>query len=61
LRDIDRALDEVIATPGERSRDMLLQLVGIRRGLFADATPFQPTPPPDDMSAAAEPPSRAAA
>jgi hypothetical protein len=39
----------------------LLQLVGIRRGLFADATPFQPTPPPDDMSAAAEPPSRAAA
>ncbi|HEX3403273.1 MAG TPA: FUSC family protein [Acetobacteraceae bacterium] len=61
LRDIDRALDEVIATPGERSRDLLLQLVGIRRGLFADATPFQPTPPPDDMSAAAEPPSRAAA
>jgi uncharacterized membrane protein YccC len=61
LSDIDRALDAAIATPGERSRDLLLQLVGIRRGLFADAAPFQPTPPSDDMSAVAEPPSRAAA
>jgi hypothetical protein len=26
--------------------DLLLQLVGIRRGLFADAEPFRPTPPP---------------
>jgi uncharacterized membrane protein YccC len=61
LRDIDRALDAAIAMPGERARDLLLQLVGIRRGLFTDAKPFQPTPPPDDMRAAAEPPTRAAA
>jgi uncharacterized membrane protein YccC len=45
LRDIDRALDGVVAMPGER--DMLLQLVGIRRGLFADAEPYRPAPPPD--------------
>jgi uncharacterized membrane protein YccC len=61
LRDIDRALDAALATPGERFRDLLLQLVGVRRGLFADAAPFQPTPPPDEMSSVAEPPSKAAA
>jgi uncharacterized membrane protein YccC len=61
LRDMDRALDAAVATPGERFRDLLLQLVGIRRGLFADAAPFHPAPPPDDKSAIAEPPSRAAA
>jgi Fusaric acid resistance protein family len=61
LRDIDRALDAAIAMGGERSRDLLLQLVGIRRGLFADANPFQRTPPPDDMSGAIESPTRAAA
>jgi uncharacterized membrane protein YccC len=52
LRDIDRALDAAIAMPGARGRDLLLQLVGIRRGLFADAAPYQPTPPPDDLASA---------
>ena len=48
LRDIDRALDAVIADAD--ARDLLLQLVGIRRGLFADAPPYRPRPqpPPDD-------------
>jgi hypothetical protein len=41
---IDRALDAAVAMQG--SGDLLLQLVGIRRGLFIDAEPFQPTPPP---------------
>jgi uncharacterized membrane protein YccC len=41
---IDKALDTAVAMGG--SGDLLLQLVGIRRGLFADAEPFQPTPPP---------------
>jgi Fusaric acid resistance protein family len=48
LSDIDRALDAVIAIPGDRTRDLLLQLVGIRRGLFADAPPYRPALPPDD-------------
>ena len=46
LRDVDRALDAAIATPD--ARDFLLQLVGIRRGLFADAQAYQPPPSPDD-------------
>jgi uncharacterized membrane protein YccC len=41
---IDRALDVTVALEGRA--DLLLQLVGIRRGLFADAEPFRPTPPP---------------
>ena len=48
------------AIPGPQARDLLLQLVGIRRGLFADAPPYRPTPPPDDVTPA-EPPARAAA
>ena len=32
LHDIDRALDAVITVPGRPSRELLLQLVGIRRG-----------------------------
>jgi hypothetical protein len=34
--------------------------VGIRLGLFADAPPYRPNPPPDDMRPA-EPSARAAA
>jgi uncharacterized membrane protein YccC len=60
LRDIDRALDAAIEMPGVRGRDLLLQLVGIRRGLFAGAPPYQPPPHPDDEKSA-EPPVRAAA
>jgi uncharacterized membrane protein YccC len=56
LDDIDRALDGVVAVPGARGRDVMLQLVGIRRGLFPDAPPYRPPPGPD----AAEP-ARAAA
>jgi uncharacterized membrane protein YccC len=48
---IDRALDAATAMPADRGRDLLLQLVGIRRGLFAGAPPFSPTLPPDDMIA----------
>lgn len=48
---IDRALDAATAMPADRGRDLLLQLVGIRRGLFAGAPPFSPTLPPDDMTA----------
>jgi uncharacterized membrane protein YccC len=48
LSDIDRALDAAIETPGVRARDLLLQLVGIRRGLFADAPPYQPPLHTDD-------------
>jgi uncharacterized membrane protein YccC len=49
---IDRALDAAIALPV--GGDVLLQLVGIRRGLFADAPPYQPPlPSPDDVKEAA--------
>jgi uncharacterized membrane protein YccC len=50
LDTIDRALDTAIAMPEPHDRDLLLQLVGIRRGLFAAAAPYQPSPPPDDLS-----------
>ena len=50
LRDIDRALDAAVAIQGPQARDLLLQLVGIRRGLFADAPPYRPNPPPDDVT-----------
>jgi uncharacterized membrane protein YccC len=45
LSRIDRALDAAITMPGDRARDLLLQLVGIRRGLFAGAEPFRPASP----------------
>jgi uncharacterized membrane protein YccC len=45
LRDIDRALDAAIATPGTRIREVLRRLVGIRRALFAAAEPYWPAPP----------------
>jgi uncharacterized membrane protein YccC len=61
LRDIDRALDAAIPLPGARARDLLLQLVGLRRGLFASAAPYQPPAPPQDAAAAALPAERAAA
>jgi uncharacterized membrane protein YccC len=48
---IDRALDAATTMPAERARDLLLQLEGIRRGLFAGAPPFSPTLPPDHMTA----------
>ena len=50
LRDIDRALDAAITAPGQGGRDLLLQLVGIRRGLFADAPPYYPAAPADDAT-----------
>jgi hypothetical protein len=65
LRTIDRALDATIDMPTAgipriRARDLLLQLVGIRRSLFADAAPYEPVPPevasPDAASPAAAPP-----
>ena len=40
LTDIDRALDGAIEVQGARGRELLLQLVGIRRGLFVDADPL---------------------
>jgi hypothetical protein len=57
LGEIDLALDAAIATPD--ARDLLLQLVGIRRGLFAAAAPYRP-PPPDDAAPAGSPPRQAA-
>ncbi len=47
LQDIDRALDVAVTIEGPMGRDLLLQLVGIRRGLFAGASPYLPAPPPD--------------
>jgi uncharacterized membrane protein YccC len=47
LQDIDRALDAAIGLRGRAARDLLLQLVGIRRGLFAAAPPYQPPTPPN--------------
>jgi len=52
LRDIDHALDKAIAMPGEHARDLLLQLAGIRLGLFSDAAPYYPTPPPQNPRSA---------
>jgi len=45
LRQIDHALDAAIATPNAPARHLLPQLVGIRRGLFADAEPYRTSPP----------------
>jgi uncharacterized membrane protein YccC len=54
LQQIDRALDAALATEDARARHLLPQLVGIRRGLFADAEPFRrglplTDPPSDDV------------
>ncbi len=48
LRQVDRALDAAVAMPGTHGRDLLLQLVGIRRGLFVDAEPYRWAYPPAD-------------
>jgi uncharacterized membrane protein YccC len=48
LHQIDRALDAAIAVHDAPTRHLLPQLVGIRRGLFADAEPYQLAPPPPD-------------
>jgi uncharacterized membrane protein YccC len=50
LNDIDRALDATIAMPCSRTRFVLRDLVGIRRGLFNDAPPYRPRPPPDETA-----------
>jgi uncharacterized membrane protein YccC len=48
LTEVDAALGAVMATPDPaRQRDALLGLVGVRRGLFPDAPPYAPAPPPD--------------
>jgi uncharacterized membrane protein YccC len=47
LDDIDRALDAAIAIPCSRTRLVLRDLVGIRRGLFNDAPPYRPLSPSD--------------
>ncbi|HEY1413118.1 MAG TPA: FUSC family protein, partial [Rhodopila sp.] len=52
LRGIDLALDAAVRMPGQRARDLLLQLVGIRRGLFAGAPPYQPAQPSEDRTPA---------
>jgi uncharacterized membrane protein YccC len=59
LTDIDRAFDVAVEVPGTHGRDLLLQLVGIRRGLFPDAAPYRRTPDPHDL--ASEPSAKAAA
>ncbi len=61
LADIDRALDQAVTLPPARGRDTLLQLVGLRRGLFADAPPYRPPPLPSGGAAEAAPTERAAA
>jgi uncharacterized membrane protein YccC len=53
LQDIDRALDVAVTIEGRMGRDLLLQLVGIRRGLFAGAPPYLPAPPPGAQMAIA--------
>jgi hypothetical protein len=50
LNDIDRALDAAIAIPCSRTRLVLRDLVGIRRGLFNDAPPYRPLPPPEETT-----------
>jgi uncharacterized membrane protein YccC len=50
LNGIDRALDAAIAIPCSRTRLVLRDLVGIRRGLFNDAPPYRPLPPPEETT-----------
>ncbi|HUN52742.1 MAG TPA: FUSC family protein [Candidatus Sulfotelmatobacter sp.] len=54
LGDIDHALEVTVNTLGGHSRNPLLQLVGIRRALFADAPPYRPARPPPDGEALVE-------
>jgi uncharacterized membrane protein YccC len=61
LKDIDRALDAAIAIPCARTRLVLRDLVGMRRGLFNDAPPYRPPPPPRDKTADVPPAVRHAA
>ncbi|MCW3475557.1 FUSC family protein [Limobrevibacterium gyesilva] len=51
---IDRAIRDVTAAPDANTRDVLLQIVGIRRGLFPDAPPYEPgaAPVPPALQAA---------
>jgi uncharacterized membrane protein YccC len=47
LRRIDRALQRVTAAPtNRRTRLVILALAGVRRGLFPEAPPYAPAPPP---------------
>jgi hypothetical protein len=39
---IDRAIVAVTSISGSRTRDLLLELVGIRHNLFPNAPPYQP-------------------
>jgi hypothetical protein len=42
--DIDRAIVAVIGVAGPRTRNLLLELVGIRHNLFPGAPPYQAVP-----------------
>ncbi len=42
--DIDRAIVAVTSVSGARTRNLLLELVGIRHNLFPNAPPYQPHP-----------------
>jgi uncharacterized membrane protein YccC len=46
LGDIDRAIVAVTAASGQRTRDLLLELAGIRHNMFPNAPPYQPVPEP---------------
>ncbi len=49
LRQIDHALDAAIAASDAPAGHLLPQLVGIRRGLFADAEPYRAAAPPQPV------------
>jgi uncharacterized membrane protein YccC len=42
--EIDRAIVAVTAAPGQHTRDLLLELVGIRHNMFRDAPTYEPVP-----------------
>jgi hypothetical protein len=42
LEVIDRAIAAVVQAPGTMTRELLLRLSGIRRGLFPNAAPYAP-------------------
>jgi uncharacterized membrane protein YccC len=44
--DIDRAIVTVTGASGPRTRNLLLELVGIRHNMFPAAPPYQPVPAP---------------
>jgi uncharacterized membrane protein YccC len=52
LHQIDHAIDVAIAVADAPARHLLPPLVGIRRGLFADAEPYRVTPPLADAAPA---------